>query len=233
MTPCCTQSNEEICSAGTVALSKQVWTRGGDEAGKSANEAEALSDEQLISISRMTNAERRAEVLNELFCRYQSRVGVWCYRVTGDRATAADLAQEIFLRVYQNLDSFEGQAKFSTWLYSVTRNHCLNHLQSKGTRKEETVEPEVFEAASAYTEHFESRIDRANSVKSLQSLLDTTLEDTERAVMTLHYGEEMKLEAITRVLGLTNPSGAKAYVVSARRKLSAAVAKMKRRPDRG
>jgi DNA-directed RNA polymerase specialized sigma24 family protein len=57
----------------------------------------------------------------------------------------------------------------------------------------------------------------------VRTLLAETLDETERRVMTLHYGEDLTLDAVTRLLGLTNASGAKAYIVSARRKLSGAV----------
>ena len=57
----------------------------------------------------------------------------------------------------------------------------------------------------------------------MRQLLDRALDDTEKRVMTLHYGHEMRLDAITAALGLTNASGAKANIVSAKRKLSAAV----------
>jgi DNA-directed RNA polymerase specialized sigma24 family protein len=58
--------------------------------------------------------------------------------------------------------------------------------------------------------------------RSWRFILDT-LDKTEARVMMLHYGEEMPLNTVSRVLGLTNKSGAKAYIVSARRKLTAAM----------
>ena len=58
--------------------------------------------------------------------------------------------------------------------------------------------------------------------KSWRFILET-LDKTEARVMMLHYGQEMPLNDVSRVLGLTNKSGAKAYIVSARRKLTAAV----------
>ena len=61
----------------------------------------------------------------------------------------------------------------------------------------------------------------------MKELMKKTLDDTEANVMTLHFGEEMTLGAITRLLSLTNPSGAKAYIVSARRKMSGAVARLR------
>jgi DNA-directed RNA polymerase specialized sigma subunit len=60
--------------------------------------------------------------------------------------------------------------------------------------------------------------------RSWRFILDT-LDETEARVMMLHYGQEMPLNAVSRMLGLTNKSGAKAYIVSARRKLNAAIRK--------
>ena len=61
----------------------------------------------------------------------------------------------------------------------------------------------------------------------VRRLMDEALNETEKRVMTLHYGHEMRLDAITAALGLTNTSGAKAYIVSARRKLNRAVTRWK------
>ena len=65
----------------------------------------------------------------------------------------------------------------------------------------------------------------------MRALLATALDETERRVFTLHYGEDVPLDAITRLLRLTNASGAKAYVVSARRKLARAVQRLRARGD--
>jgi RNA polymerase sigma-70 factor, ECF subfamily len=54
-------------------------------------------------------------------------------------------------------------------------------------------------------------------------LVCESLEETERVVFTLHFAEDLPLDTITRMLNLTNPSGAKAYLVSAKRKLQRAV----------
>ena len=61
----------------------------------------------------------------------------------------------------------------------------------------------------------------------VRKLLAETLDETEQAVFTLHYGEDVPLDAITRLLGLQNASGAKAHVVSAKRKLARAVQRWK------
>jgi hypothetical protein len=56
--------------------------------------------------------------------------------------------------------------------------------------------------------------------KTVSEILNKNLNETEKAVFTLHYGDEVPLDAITRLLNLENSSGAKAYIVSAKRKLA-------------
>jgi DNA-directed RNA polymerase specialized sigma24 family protein len=62
-------------------------------------------------------------------------------------------------------------------------------------------------------------------------LVTATLDQTEREVFTMHYGDDIPLDAITRILGLQNASGAKAYIVSARRKLARAVERLRLRHE--
>jgi RNA polymerase sigma-70 factor (ECF subfamily) len=57
------------------------------------------------------------------------------YRFIGDRTKSQDLAQEVFLRVWQSAGRFEAKAKFTTWLYRVAANICLNELKASRRRK--------------------------------------------------------------------------------------------------
>src|SRR4051812_9953116 len=49
-----------------------------------------------------------------------------CYRMTGSLEDAEDLAQQTFIHAYQNLDTFRGEARLSSWLYRIALNQCLN-----------------------------------------------------------------------------------------------------------
>lgn len=69
-----------------------------------------------------------------LFQRHYGRVHSFCYRMIGDATTADDLAQESFVRVLRNASSFEGRAAFTTWLYRLVRNVCLNHIDAESRR---------------------------------------------------------------------------------------------------
>ncbi len=61
-------------------------------------------------------------------------------RFFGDRQAAEDAAQEVFVKVYRSLDSFDGRSSFSTWLYRITRNVCLDTFR-RGRRTAVPVDP--------------------------------------------------------------------------------------------
>jgi len=163
---------------------------------------------------------------NELFRRHQGHVALWCLRLTGDREAAADLAQEVFLKAFRYLDSYRGESKFSTWLYSITRNHCFNEIKSRATKPEDTGEAVLVELADTSPD-VHTQLERRDSAELLRGLVRDSLTDVEARVMTLHYAEELPLQAVTQLRGLENASGAKAYIVSAKRKLARALARSK------
>jgi RNA polymerase sigma factor (sigma-70 family) len=183
-----------------------------------------LTDEELAGhCLGAGNSAACEEYIDELFRRNYSRVARWCLRFTSDRETAADLSQEIFTKAYQNLQSFQGQSKFSTWLFSIARNHCLNVLQAntrQATELKADVEDGFLAEIPDERETAHTMLERASAAKVVSELLNKTLDETEKKVFTLHYGDEMALDTITRLLNLDNASGAKAYIVSAKRKLA-------------
>ncbi|MGN0106556.1 MAG: RNA polymerase sigma factor [Hominilimicola sp.] len=71
------------------------------------------------------------EAFNILFSRYQSQVVNIAYSMLSDREDAFDAAQEVFVRVYKNIESFKEQASFTTWLYRITSNVCSDILRKR------------------------------------------------------------------------------------------------------
>lgn len=91
----------------------------------------------------MTDRERKAKqgdqaAFEQLVLDNQNKVYSLALRFTGDRETAADLAQEALLRAWQGLEGFQGESSFSTWVYRLTTNVCIDHLRKK-KRRETTV----------------------------------------------------------------------------------------------
>lgn len=183
---------------------------------------EKLADEQLVQRIRSEQDSAAAVCLNELFGRHHARVASWCLRITNDPNRAADLAQEIFLKAFQKLNTFHGKSKFTTWLYTITRNHCLDELRSRGAQPESAPESLLEEIPDLRRESIASAMQRRQAEELLRELMKESLDDVEYKVLTLHYVHELPLDSVGRVMGLTNPSGAKAYIVSARRKLKQA-----------
>jgi len=194
---------------------------------------EQLADEELVARFRATAGSDAADQwINELFQRHYARVARWCFRFTGEREAAADLAQEIFLNVHRHLGSFQGRSKFSTWLYSIAKNECLNAAKARSVRPTEAGDDLLAELPDLLQSDPYVALERQSSAQLVRDLLNEALDATEKVVFTLHYGEDLSLEAITRLLGLQNASGAKAHIVSAKRKLSRSVQRWKARKER-
>jgi RNA polymerase sigma-70 factor (ECF subfamily) len=183
---------------------------------------EGFTDEQLIEGCQAAENPAAAEpFLNVLFQRYHARVASWCYHITGDTNAAVDLAQEVFIKAFQGLRSFRRGSKFTTWLYSIARNHCLDELRSR-KRQIEELPAETEEIDDWAATRADSALEERESRELMQKLIRESLDETEAKVMILHYVHELPLGSVSRMLNLTNESGAKAYIVSARRKLKRA-----------
>jgi RNA polymerase sigma-70 factor (ECF subfamily) len=181
---------------------------------------EHLSDEELIASYRAgTGPKSLEELFNQIFRRYQTRIGFWCYRFTRDREAAGDLAQDIFLKAYRRFHTFRSDAKLSTWLFTITRNHCIDAVSKRSAEPEMNDIAEV-RVSDPHAPNIEFELARRQRVNLMMAMVNGCLSRTEAKIMSLHYGHDVPLAAVTGMLGLTNPSGAKAYIVSARRKLS-------------
>ena len=191
-----------------------------------------LSDEELVGRYRDIAGAQRRKFLDQLFERHHTRVAAWCYRITGDVDAATDLAQEVFLKAFQNLESFRGQSKFTTWLYSIARNHCMDALKSRADAPLLAGEDALEHVEDARAVEPLLAMERREAEQIARQLMRDSLDATETQVMTLHYVHELPLDAVTRMLKLTNASGAKAYIVSARRKLARAFSQWKERGER-
>ncbi len=85
-----------------------------------------ISDEELIA--GIAQGDEYAFEL--LVKRHQGRILNLIYRFAGDRTRAKDLAQEVFIRVWQAAPKYKPRAKLTTWIYRITANLCLNELKS-------------------------------------------------------------------------------------------------------
>ena len=189
--------------------------------GKPPLATKELTDEALIVCLREA-ADRQSTncYFEEIFHRYRTRVVGWCYAVTKDHESALDLTQEVFLKVFRSLHAFRGDSLLSTWIYVITRNHCLNLLKKRQAEPTGSALeiPHDLRGSNGMESHL--ALEKAQSFQHTYRFISSILTPMEVRVLWLHYGYDLTLASITRQLLLSNRSGAKAYIVSAKRKLS-------------
>ena len=78
--------------------------------------------------------ERDEDAFNEIVRDYQNKVFSLVYRMIGSREEAEDVAQDVFVTVFKHVETFRGDAKFSTWLYRIATNHTRNRMKYLGRR---------------------------------------------------------------------------------------------------
>jgi RNA polymerase sigma-70 factor (ECF subfamily) len=176
-----------------------------------------LDDEVLVAILR-ADADSD-DVREELFGRYTRRVASWCLGIARTPEEAQDVAQEVFLLVHQRLHTFRAESKFSTWLYTIARRVALNRARASTTRRTEALD-RMPEPVSERLEHApEELAQRAQVHERLREALRRDLTAQEAEILILHFVHGVTLKELTARYQLDNKSGAKAVVVSARRKL--------------
>lgn len=109
----------------------QVRIQGGGEATPARHEAER--DQDLAAVRRCLSGDRAA--FGQIVARWQDRIYGAVYRMTGDAEDARDVAQETFLRAWASLRTFEGDAAFGTWLYSIALNQVRTEMRRRAAQK--------------------------------------------------------------------------------------------------
>jgi RNA polymerase sigma-70 factor (ECF subfamily) len=151
----------------------------------------------------------------QLVLRHQRYVFNLAYRVLGDYAEAEDMTQEAFVRVWRGLSGFRGQAQFTTWLYRIVHNLCLNRLP--GLRREllqtEPLEEVLADPGLSPTDLFDTQ----ERLALLHAQLDR-LPEKYRLVLTLRYLQHLSYAEVAAALDM--PMGTvKTHIHRARRLL--------------
>src|SRR5678816_3719703 len=86
-----------------------------------------MNEHERSLLRRLRDHDERA--FRELIEAHRDRVYNLTFRMLGNRAEAEDVAQEVFITVFKQIDTFREESKFSTWLYRVAVNHCKNRIK--------------------------------------------------------------------------------------------------------
>ncbi|MFD6439021.1 RNA polymerase sigma factor SigW [Peribacillus sp. NPDC060186] len=138
---------------------------------------------------------------------YKDKVFQICFRMLGNRQEAEDLAQEAFVRAFVNIRSFNIQMKFSTWLYRIATNLCIDRLRKKKPDFYLDAEVSGTEGLNMYSQIASDMAKPEDEVESLE-LQETIqveimkLPEKYRSVIVLKYIEELSLKEISEILDL-------------------------------
>jgi len=198
-------------------------------AGKIPAEGSRLDEaDEHDLIRRAQHGDRAAfEVLVRLYDREVLRLAL---KVVGSRDEAQDLYQEAFLKVYRSVSHFRFDSRFSTWLYRVVMNVCLDHLRRQKNRNE----VQAPESEPGQPEFFQTLADEKPGLDPEQSLRGreigkrigsalSQLTPRERMVFELKHYQGLKLRAIGELCGTTEET-AKNCLFRATQKLRVALA---------
>ncbi len=147
------------------------------------------------------------ESFDLLLHKYRSPLVNFLGRMVHDRATAEDLAQEVFLRVYRARKQYTPSAKFTTWIFRIATNLALNSLRdSRHQRMEVSIDAPVKDDENSLPRELparEMRVDERmieqNRVEFIRRAV-LTLPEKQRAAVLLHKYEEMDYAEIAKVL---------------------------------
>jgi len=179
------------------------------------------SDEELLArhVADPGGTAGRAAA-SVLLGRWQRRVYVWCHRYVRDPERALELAQEVLLRAYRSMASFEGRSRFGSWLFAIARNRCLNEIAAPRLLRDDDVELDTLPSTDGSPER---NLEELQDEEQIRRLLETALDEQEREALWLRCFERLPVEEITVVMGLDNATGARGLLQRARRKLRAAL----------
>ncbi|MBZ5606101.1 MAG: sigma-70 family RNA polymerase sigma factor [Acidobacteriia bacterium] len=139
-----------------------------------------------------------ADAFRVLFEAYQDKVYSIALRYSGDRTTALDIAQDVFLKLLSSMQDFRGEAGFESWLYRLVVNRCLDYH-----RRSRRIRVMVEDALSAFTAPRETALHdllRSEVEEQVQRSIDR-LAPEQRIVVVLRYTEGMSYDQIAEILG--------------------------------
>lgn len=158
----------------------------------------ALSDSQLIALYLQ---EQDARYFSQLYRRYAGKVFAKCISMLADHGMARDATQDVFIKILLNLSKFTEQSSFSTWVYSITYNYCIDLIRKK--KKNILIFTEDMGRISK-----ESEVEIPDSVilemetNRLEKVMGK-LPIGDKAILDMKYTEDMSIKEIGEVLNKT------------------------------
>lgn len=149
-----------------------------------------------------------APTFEEIYETYAERILNLAYRFTGNEEVARDLTQDIFVKVYENLDKFEQKSHVYTWIYRIAVNHATNHLKRERRHRwislmdqnvSDVIREQRWRTTSPTTENKLEAAERANLVWATIQ----TLPAKYQVPLVLHHYEGLSYKEIAETMDLS------------------------------
>lgn len=148
-----------------------------------------------------------AAAFEELVETYKQPIINFLYRSLRDLEEAEDLAQTVFLQVYKSADRYRVEAKFTTWLYTIARNLCLNEIRRRSRHPAESLEGAAEPDEDVPSRQFEDRRNIAPPDQLLQDELSekvqevlSSLPENQRTAILLYKEKDMSYDEISEIM---------------------------------
>ncbi len=181
-----------------------------------------MDDRQLIALAATGDCQAFAELVQ----RHQERMFNLAYRYVRDRQDAEELAQEIFFKAWRHAGSFRGESAFSTWLYRLAVNACLNHRQRKKSRPDHLPLTGEHAAENARAGDELVAAERERQLKSAMNSLPAR----QRLALVLASFEDRSYEEIAAAMEISVAS-VESLLFRARRNLAAILRPLQRKGE--
>ncbi|MDI9861020.1 MULTISPECIES: RNA polymerase sigma factor [Bacteroidota] len=167
------------------------------------------TDEKLVKLFIETQKNIYFE---HLYDRYSDKVYRKCLSFVKDEARAEDFAHDIFLKLVMNISSYKETAKFSTWLYSITYNYCIDQTRL-AKRYSETLMDENFDVED-YDEGAELAEMEATKLRKALS----QMQPEEKSILMMKYQDDLSIKEISSTLDISE-SAVKMRLLRAKEKI--------------
>ncbi|MBZ4042712.1 RNA polymerase sigma factor [Flavobacterium hibisci] len=150
--------------------------------------------------------------------RYKDMIFTLALKMIKNREEAEEVAQDTFIKVYNSLGKFKGDSKFSTWIYKIAYNTCLDRLK-KNKKEDLNISIDEFSAHLIKTmDNALSALEDKERRQTIQNCLNLLPED-ENFLLTLFYFEDQSLEEIGKIMNI-NANNVKVKLFRSRQKLA-------------
>ena len=164
-------------------------------------ETEDISKKQDIDLIRSYLATKDARHFTQLYRRYSGKVYGKCISLLKEEHLARDAAQDIFMKIFLNLGQFGEQAKFSTWVYSITYNYCIDVLRKK--KKTGDIFSDDMERLPDMVEEVHDEALLTMQADRLRVVLDN-IPVGDKAILLMKYQDDLQIKEIADMLHKTD-----------------------------